>query len=76
MLYLKSKKYYSVLCVYEMTYNTQKKKCIFVIKSKLIRRTQKSGVRDQVSGFRRQGSRLTSLLDWPRKATKHFANCH
>jgi hypothetical protein len=32
MLYLKPKKFYSVLCVYEMRYNTQKKKCIFVIK--------------------------------------------
>lgn len=32
MLYLKLKKCYSVLCVNEMTYNTQNKKCIFVIK--------------------------------------------
>ncbi len=32
MLYMKSKKCYSVLCVHKMTYNTQKKKCIFVIK--------------------------------------------
>ena len=32
MLYLNPKKYCSVLSVYKMTYNTQKKKCIFVIK--------------------------------------------
>ncbi len=32
MLYPKPKKCLSVLCVHEMTYNTQKKKCIFVIK--------------------------------------------
>ena len=32
MLYLKPKKYYSVLCVYEMTHNTQKEKYNFVIK--------------------------------------------
>jgi len=32
MLYSKLKKCYRVLCVYEMTYNTQKKKYIFAIK--------------------------------------------
>ncbi len=54
MLYLKPKKYYSVLCVYEMTYNIQKKKCIFVIKFIDGLRgflPHFSGFRDQGSGF-------------------------